>query len=486
MKLFYLASILSIVILGSCSSGEGTKNKSTKEDIKSVENQKVKEITDIDLSEIKKRGVLKALTIHSPSNYFLYKGKSMGFEYELLSDFAEDIGVEFKIVKVSNIDSIISMLMRGDGDLIAHGFTINEERKKLVNFTDHYYLTHQVLVQKKPHNWRQMTVDNIKKTLITDVTELLGETVSIRKETSYYSRVINLIEELGDTIYVDVVPGTYTTEDIIDMVANGDVKYTISDKNIADINKSYYHILDTSTPVSLSQRIAWSVRKSSPDLENSINKWLASIKRSGYYNIVFSKYFKNKKRFKTVMNSDYNSSKTGRISQYDKLIKKYSSKIGWDWRLVSSLVYQESRFDHNNKSWAGANGLMQLMPSTAKELGLKHNTPEENIKAGTKYLNQIFNRFSSITDSVQRIKFTLASYNCGYGHVLDAQSLTLKMGDNSNVWDKNVEKSILKLSRQKYYNRPYINYGYVRGLEPYNYVRDIFVRYDNYKEFVIK
>lgn len=469
------------MFLVSCNSSEKGVNNNTKSTSKGVSTES-NFVHDFDLEQIKERGVLKALTVHSPSNYFLYKGKSMGFEYELLQNFAEEIGVKFKIVKVKDLDEMISLLKEGEGDIIAHGMTVTNERKKDVLFTNYYNLTHQVLVQRLPNNWWQMRQDDIDNTLIKDVTQLIKDTVSVRRESAYYQRISNLITELGDTIYVDFVDGSYSTEEIIKMVSDGDIKYTIADNSIASINKSYYSNIDIKTPVSLTQRVAWSVRKDSPNLKEAIDKWLKGVKKSGYYNILYSKYFKNRRQFKRRMKSDYSSiAATGKISKYDDLIKKYSKIVNWDWRLVSSIIYQESRFDHSSESWVGAGGLMQLMPYTAKELGVKNNTPSENIKAGTKYLNQIYHRFDDVPDSIQRIKFTLASYNCGYGHVLDAQELARinKLDDNS--WENGVGQSLIALSKPKNYNIDGIKYGYVRGIEPYNYVNEIFERYNHYK-----
>ena len=480
----FLISLAFIAVLSSCNSGEKRINEKqiVKSESKSPEENFV---YDFDLEQIKERGVLKALTVHSPSSYFLYKGKSMGFEYELLQNFADEIGVKFKIVKVNNLDEMILMLKKGEGDIIAHGLTVTNERKEDVAFTNYYNLTHQVLVQRKPHKWWQMRQDDIDKALIKDVIELIDDTVSIRKESAYYERISNLVKELGDTIYVDIIDGSYSTEEIIKMVSDGDIKYTIADNNIADINKSYYSNLDIDTKISLSQRVAWSVRKDSPELNKAVNSWLKGIKRSGYYNIIYKKYFKNRRQFKKRMKSDYSSLRTsGKISEYDDLIKKYSSAVNWDWRLVSSVVYQESRFNHGAKSWVGAGGLMQLMPATAAELGVKNNSPSENIKGGTKYLNIIYHRFDNVPDSIQRIKFALASYNCGYGHVLDAQELARINNKDENSWDNGVGESLVKLSHPKYYNLKGIRYGYVRGMEPYNYVNEIFERYENYKELL--
>jgi membrane-bound lytic murein transglycosylase F len=468
------------MLLFSCNSSEIKVN-----DIEKNKNSEKDLVYDFDLEQIKKRGVLKVLTVHSPSSYFLYKGKSMGFEYELLQNFAEKIGVQFKVVKVNNMDEMIYMLKIGEGDIIGHGLTVTNERKSDILFTDHYNLTYQVLVQKKPNKWWQMRQDDIDDALIKDVTGLIGKTVSIRKESSYYQRINNLIKELGDTIYVDFIDGSYSTEEIMKMVSEGDVKYTIADHNIAEINKSYYSNLDIDTKVSLSQRVAWSVRKDSPELQKAINSWLKEIKRSGYYNIIYKKYFKNRRQFKKRMKSDYSSLKvTGKISKYDDVIKKYSKSINWDWRLVSSIVYQESRFNYNAKSWVGAGGLMQVMPSTAKELGKRNNSASENIRIGTKYLKIIYNKFDNIEDTLQRLKFTIASYNCGYGHVIDAQKLAEINNKDKFSWENGVGESLVKLSQPKYYNKKGIKYGYVRGLEPYNYVNEIFERFYIYRDLV--
>ena len=163
-----------------------------------------------DLKDIKEAGVLRAITTYSPTGYFLYRGETMGFEYEMLERLATYIEVDLEIVIARNVDSVIPMLNRGDGDIIALGFTITNDRREKVSFTNPYLITHQSLVQKKPDNWRKMTLDNIKKQLATDIIDIIGDTVSVRRESSYYSNLVELSEELGDTIYIDIIPGEMT------------------------------------------------------------------------------------------------------------------------------------------------------------------------------------------------------------------------------------------------------------------------------------
>lgn len=438
-----------------------------------------------DLEAIKKDGKLTALTVYSGTSYFLYKGQPMGYEFDLLKRFAKYLELELEIVVVNNLDELITKLNNGEGDILAHGLAITKNRQTSVTFTNYLYLTKQVLVQKKPDNWRSMHWHTLENSLIQDAIELLQDTVSLRKGSSYSERITNLSEELGGTITISPLSGEMTTDEIIKQVANGQIKYTIADNNIAKIMASYYPILDIKVPVSFSQRIAWATRKNSPDLLKATNLWLEDIKTEVDYNVIYNKYFKNKKDFRRRVKSDFYSLNKEEISPYDDLIQTHAESIDWDWRLVASLIYQESRFDPNNSSWANAKGLMQLMPKTAEELGVKDRSdPVQSIKGGTKYLNQIWKRFENITDSIQRTKFTMASYNCGLYHVKDAQKLATDRGLDALVWDDNVEDMILALSHPKNYNDPIIKYGYVRGEEPYNYVNQIFERYAHYTQFI--
>ena len=437
-----------------------------------------------DLAEIKKSGILRAITTFSPTGYFLYRGETMGFQYELLSLLAKSLEVDLEIVLARNIDSVIPMLNRGEGDIIALGYTITGDRKEDVSFTEPFVITHQTLVQRKPDNWKKMSKANLEKSLVKDVVELLNDTVSVRQNSSYYMRLLQLCNELGDTIYTDVISGEITDEEIIKLVADGTIKYTVIDDNIASIHANYFDNIDIQTPISLSQKIAWAVRKTSPNLLDTINKGLAYIQSKPDYNLIYHKYFKNRKQFTKRIDSDYYTVITGKISIYDDLVKKYVPTLGWDWLLVKSLVYQESRFNPRNRSWAGASGLMQLMPATARELGVTNvNNAEQNIKAGIKYLKKMYDNWEEIPDSIQRIKFAMASYNAGFGHVKDAQRLAKKFNKDTLRWDDGVDEFILNLSKPSYYHDPIVKYGYVRGSEPYNYIIEIFNRYNDYKTF---
>ncbi|MER3317134.1 MAG: transporter substrate-binding domain-containing protein [Allomuricauda sp.] len=438
-----------------------------------------------DFADIKEDGKLRALLAYSSTSYFLYKGRPMGYEYELLERLAEHFDLELEITVSEDLNSLLSELNNGAVDIVAYGLAITTERKKKAAFTDYLYLTNQVLVQRKPTNWRKLTLDNIKSKLVQDPIQLINDTVSVRSSSSYFDRLQNLSKEIGGTIVIDTLKGKLATAEIIKMVADGEIKYTLADKNLAQINASFFPILDVSVPVSFSQRIAWAVNKNSDDFLVKINQWIENEKKRNDYYVIYNKYFKNKRNFNRRVKSEFYSLTNYQISKYDSLIKKNAKKLGWDWRLLASLVYQESRFDQEANSWTGAEGLMQLMPTTAEELGVENLLdPIDNINAGSKYLKSIYDNFEEITDTVQRIKFTMGAYNSGYYHIKDARKLATLNKLNPNVWDGNVNEMLLELTYPQNYNHPSINYGYVNGIEPYNYVNQIFERYDHYVNFI--
>lgn len=438
-----------------------------------------------DLADIKEDGVLRAITVYSSTSYFLYRGRPMGFEYELLKRFAETQDLRLEMVVAENIDQLFDMLNRGEGDLVAHGMTITKPRREVVDFTRHHFTTYQTLVQRKPANWRAMKVHNIEKQLVSDPLDLIGKTVHVRRNSSYYQRLQNLSDEIGGEIRIDTVSGEIATSDLIRMVAQGDIDYTVADQNLAAINEGYYRNLNIDIRLSSRQRIAWAVRKNSPQLKQVLDRWIEAEKRTAEYHVIYNKYFENRRSYRTRIESDLYSKNEGRISRFDSLVQTYSAELGWDWRLVASLIYQESRFDPSQRSWAGARGLMQLMPATARELGVSNpHDPVQSLRGGIRYLEQLYARWSDIPDSVQRIKFAMASYNCGYGHVLDAQRLADKYGKDPEVWDDSVEDYLLRLSDRDYFTDEVVRYGYARGREPYRYVQAIFDRYDHYQRLI--
>lgn len=229
-------------------------------------------------------------------------------------------------------------------------------------------------------------------------------------------------------------------------------------------------------------RSHWVVRSNSAELSDAINAWWKDDMRSKLLAMEASRTTQSRQRRVNVRPAMLNRQK-GIISSYDDLLIRQASRIGWDWRLLAAQCYQESGFDPRAVSWAGAQGLMQIMPSTAARLGLPRSDvfdPERNIEAAVRYLFLLDESFSDIHNTHERINFVLAAYNGGAGHVRDAMALASKNGHNPQRWAE-VDPYILKLSQPQYYRDPVVKYGYLRGSETSGYVRQIQARWASYR-----
>ncbi len=437
---------------------------------------------ELDLDAIVKRGYLNALVDNNSVSYFIYKGHPMGYEYELLKLLADELKVDLKIKVTSGLERAVEQLNAGEGDIIAFPLAITKSMKNSVAFTYPHFNAYQVLVQRKPTNWRQLTFDQINENLIRNPVELLGKEVHVIAGTSHAMRLENLSEELGGDIIIREDSINSESESLVRKVALGEIDYTVADHNLAYVNASYYPNLDVQTVLSMPQQIAWALRQDSPKLMEMINQWLTRIKKEPTFMVIYNRYFKSPRTSLMRMNSDYSSLGGNKLSEFDILIKEGSEKLGWDWRLLASIVYQESRFKVGDESWAGAKGLMQLMPETAKRFGAKDvNDPKENIRAGVNYLKYLDGYWTKrITNPGERMKFILASYNAGLAHILDSRKLAEKYGKDPQVWS-DVEFFLLKKTDPKFYKDPLSRAGYCKCEEPVNYVKDILARYEEYK-----
>jgi len=438
-----------------------------------------------DLDSIKTDKKLSALINYSPTSYFLYKGNPMGFEYELLKKYAQHIDVDLEVIPIKNMDSVFVNLNNGKGDVVAANLTITKERLQKTAFTHPILITKQVLVQRKPKNWRSLRKKALQEKLITSSIDLTDKTVVVREGSAFYTRLKNLSNEIGGTINIKTVPGEITMEQLIEQVANGDIDYTIADKNIARVNQWHFPMIDANLEISSDQQIAWAVRNNSDSLTTSINNWLKEFQKTKKFKMLITKYFKNQKGFKKRISNDYYTLTSGEISPYDDLIKKHAPKVNWDWELLASLIYQESHFNNKAIGWGGAFGLMQFMPTTGARFGVNDSSSAEaNIIAGTKYINRLNKMWiNSVPDSLERIKFVLASYNVGPGHVQDAQKLARKYSDNPALW-KDVGYYLLHKSEPLYYKDEVVKHGYCKGYVSYKYVKEIMERYEHYKNVV--
>lgn len=235
---------------------------------------------------------------------------------------------------------------------------------------------------------------------------------------------------------------------------------------------------DTLSP----KKSRWVVRKNAPFLAEALDQWYKPEFRSSLLATTRQR-FATGTSIKRKMRAPIQNRAKGIISDYDSHFIRHSQAIGWDWRLMAAQCYQESGFDPQAVSWAGARGLMQIMPETAAHLGLSMThiyNPEQNISAAARYIRELERNFSDVPGRMDRINFVLAAYNGGVGHVRDAMALAQKYGKDKYKWD-NVAPFILQLSQPRFYNDPVVRFGYLRGQETYGYVKSINERWQYYR-----
>ena len=436
-----------------------------------------------DLPDIQKEKSLSVLLDNNSVSYFIYRGSPMGYEYELLQRLADHLKVKLKIKVISGLDEAIDKLNKGEGDLVAFPLTVTAKRKAWLSFTDPFFNTRQVLVQRKPANWRLQPPDLVEKKMIRDTSQLVGKEVYVKKSSVFKERLTEISQRLGGGILIKEDSADAETESLIQKVSTGEVKYAVADYALAQVNSFYYPNIDINTTLSLSQDIAWGVRKNSPEFLSAINQWIGKIKKQGMHQVIYDKYFNSPRFSMTLVSSDYSSLTGDKLSPYDKQLKDASEMLGWDWRLLASVAYQESNFNPSVKSWAGAVGLMQVMPETAKFFGI-YNVwdPQQNIFASARFFKFLDDYWKkTVPNDEERLKFVLASYNVGLSHVIDAQKLAIKYNHKPDAWDSEVEFYLLQKSNPKYYRDAVAAAGYCRCDGPVYYVRKVLERFEEYK-----
>lgn len=444
-----LASGIAAMWLSACGSGQSSD--------RSADTVPVAQLPD----------TLRVATLYSPTSYFIYREERMGYDYSLIDDFTREKGMVLDLKVASSLESAVEMLDSGLVDVVAYEVPVTAQYNKKVVYCGPESQTSQVLVQPRAEQ------------RINDVTELVGRDVYVEKNSKYQQRIQNLNSELGGGIRIHAVDrDTLITEDLLEMVSKGEIPLTVVDSDIAHLNKTYYPQLDITLELSFKQRSQWAVAPERAWLADSINAWFDGDQHRQSQTMLYKRYFELSKAAPAPISVDLSK---GRISPYDNLFKKYAKEIDWDWRLIAAQGFVESRFDGSVVSWAGARGIMQIMPSTARANGVDPAAlvnPETSIRIAVKILQSLDRTFKPyVADKAQRQKFIIAAYNSGGAHILDAIALANKHGRNPQVWTANVEDALLLKAHAEYYNDPVCKYGYFRGRQTVEYVNQVMTFY---------
>ena len=453
-----------------------------------------------DLSDLQAGDTLTALVTFNSTGYFIYRGETMGFEYRLLQEFADAHDLVLKAQVVRDRSRLFHMLNEGEGNVVAARVVPAPSDSPHVAYTNALYTTRPTTVQRTgpadstaiPSRLDTVLVARdsvvaptepveIRARLIQRPAGLAGRDVTVPEATFYEDRLVELSDSLGEDIHVVEVDASH--EALLRRLARGSIRLTVSPENLARLKGSYYTNLEVRPVIGAEHDVVWAVRRNSPELLHALNEWIGT--EQTLIQQAYQRYFVDRQGLQEREESKYLTSETGRLSEYDGVLKAAAPRIGWDWRLLASQAFQESKFDPRARSWAGAMGLLQLMPATAREVDVNDPyDPEENVAGAVRYLEWLTDQWDEdIPDPDQRLRFVLASYNAGAGHVGDARRLAEKNGDDPNVWE-DVAFWLLQKSKKSVYNDPVVKYGYARGMEPVLYVSRILDRFEHYREFV--
>ncbi|WP_236250485.1 transporter substrate-binding domain-containing protein [Microbulbifer sp. ALW1] len=419
-----------------------------------------------DWKEIKKSGVVRFLTYNRPSVYYLWKGVLMGFDYDLAKAFAEQHNLQLQIIVVPYDETLIDWLKAGRGDFAGAVKNITQERiDQGIVFTTSYRETPEQVVSSQ------------KRPAIEKVQDLAGRTLTLRAFSPFIATA-RALQRSGIDVAVEIAPPQVSIAEIVSEISEGKLDATIVDNDDVVMAASLRPDLRPGTLVSDPRPQGWMLMPQNQELLKQLNKFLTKYRKSDQYQQKIAAYFQPNKRFtqrvaaRVIPGED--------LSPFDTLVKGQSLEYNFDWRLVVAQMWQESNFNPNAVSPVGAQGLLQVMPLTAEDMGFPPPLfdPDRNIQAGIKYLNWVRDRFEPNLPAIEKLWFTLASYNAGYGHLLDARRLAKELELDPNVWFGNVEEAMLKLSEPKYFQNA--RYGYVRGAEPAQYVRNISQLYKAY------
>lgn len=422
-------------------------------------------------AQIRRRGLLRVITRNNAATYFIWRGRPVGFEYELMAKFARKHELSLQMVVPHARDELLPALQDGYGDVIAASLAITDQRRE------------SGLAFTRPYKRREdVFVTRTGAPTIRSFSDLEGRTVAVRRSGLAWTQ-LDALRRAGIDFNLEAGPEQLETEDYIDRVGNADLDVTVADSYSVKVALAWRNDVVSSMALGGPVDVGWAVRVGNEDLLTELNAFIKEEYRNVEYNMLHARYFGNQRRVRAHVTQRADGINGGTLSPYDELVQLYAARYGFDWPLIVAQMFRESRFDPKVTSQAGAQGLMQVLPVTARRFGISDlKKPENNIAAGVRMMSWLHRRMDPALPVRERIWFTLAAYNAGLGHLIDARALARELGLDGDKWFDNVEKAMLLLSKPEYYRR--FRHGYVRGHEPVAYVRDIRDLYDAYRSLL--
>ncbi|HEP0305038.1 TPA: membrane-bound lytic murein transglycosylase MltF [Providencia rettgeri] len=407
------------------------------------------------INKIISQGELRISAVSSPLIYIDEQKQLRGFDYELAQGFASYLGVKLKITIRPTFEQIFDDLENGDADIAVAGLLYNKDRLAKTKTGPSYLNVTQQLVYRKgtnrPKNFNEIT----GKLLVT-------------AGTAHASTLKELAKEYPNLKWEET--SKYNTSQILEMVADGEVDYTLEDSIAVALQQRIHPQLAVAFDLLDDHAVTWYMRRSK---ENSLDAALLDFFNISHESELLARL--NEKYFSHVESFDYFDTMAfikaidNKLPEYQPLFEKYAQVI--DWKLLAAIAWQESHWDPLATSPTGVRGLMMLTKPTATTMGIADRLdPEESIKGGAAYIAYIMERLPETIEEDDRIWFALSAYNMGYGHMQDVRKLTEMLGGDPNRW-LDVKARLPLLTQKKYYSQ--LTYGYARGHEAYRYVENI-------------
>ncbi|MET1255979.1 membrane-bound lytic murein transglycosylase MltF [Aliikangiella maris] len=413
------------------------------------------------LERIQQKGKLVVVTRNSPTTYYESGNGPTGIEYELVSRFADSLGVELEIIVNDNIKEIIELLASGKADVAAAGLTITPERENQLRFAPAYQQITSKLVFKQGKRWPR------------NISQLDGE-LRVIAHSSYSQELLKLKTDNPELHWSETTE--LTNEELLMMVLDETIDYTIVDSTELDLNRRFHPELAVAFTVGKPQSLAWALPKTNDySLFSKTIEFFGQQKIEGQLASLVEKYYGHVQKFDYVGARRFHQATQEKLHQYKDLFVD-SAKDDLDWRLLAAVSYQESHWYPRAKSPTGVRGMMMLTQVTARQLGIKNRLdPKQSINGGAQYLRKILDRVPDSIQDPDRTWFALAGYNVGWGHVEDARVITEMQGANPDKWS-DVKERLPLLQKKRWYKKT--KYGYARGEEPVKYVTNIRRYYD--------
>ncbi len=426
-----------------------------------------------DWEQIKESGSIRLITRYNSISYFLHNGVEHGFEYDFLKMFAEEHDLALEVIIVQEHQNPIDLLNSGEGDIIAANYTINTDRKLYHEFSKPYNRVSPYVV-----------LPETKAAFTETIQDVEGITIAVRKSSSYYSRLNELIKQ-GYNLSLKPIGEEWDTEAIIMAVTTGEFEATVADDNLFYAAKTYLSGIALGPQIADSDSVAWGIRSNAIELKQELDQFIdkhyrigedGSPKRSAIMNILLKRYFEDNKKLYAYKTASHEAKYAGVLSPFDNLIRPVADSMGVDWKMVVAIAAQESKFDPYARSWAGAIGLMQVNHRFSKYKEEELYNPEINIREGIRIIKENLDHYDYL-DEKNQWALALATYNAGVGHVTDARRIAMDLYKNPNEWVY-VEDALLKLMRRQYYKDA--RYGFCRGIETVKYVKEVLNRHEMY------